>query len=346
MMTSARRCPSGPSSAYHEFVCVARACASAAGGFLRLPDVLSTAELAAANAAFDSGELTSSRAAQSQSWDPVAGVRHEASAMLSEHPVLQGHLIQLFWSEETGDMRHGSQFKLESPPQQLPTISTGSPTPPLTGGTASDGSIDTSRFYFNEAGHRFCHGIKVIIALSAAPEGSGGYALVVGSHKSTVATPESVRAGAADTAMRDLGVLQMPALAAGDMLLVASSLLQGSRPWHGVSEQRLLLGEFTAGQARSTHQSPTTLEGVAAQMDAADGCATGSSIEWLSQLTPAQQRVLTGAPPSPPGAGYPSVLVPNPALSEERLLEFFFWDLCGYLILRGAFEPADEGEVS
>ena len=310
-----------------------------------MPGALSTEELAAANLAFDSGDYSPDSVAQSQ-WEPVVGARHGPSAMVSENPVLCGHLIQLFWSEETGDMRHGSQFKLESPPHQLATVSTNSPKPLLEGGTSSDGTIDTSRSYFNEAGHRFCHGIKVIIALAAAPKGSGGYTLVPGSHKSSVGTPDCVRTGKADAALHDLGLLQMPALAAGDMLIVASSLLQGIRPWLGVGEQRLLLAEFTAGQARSDHQPPTTIEDVAAHMDAADGCVAGSTIEWLSQLSLAQQRVLTGDAPGSRSSAYPSVLVPNPVLSEERLLEFFLWDLCGYLILRGAFEPASEGDFA
>ena len=33
--------------------------------------------------------------------------------------VVCGHLIQLFWSEQTGDLRHGDQYKLESAPAVL-----------------------------------------------------------------------------------------------------------------------------------------------------------------------------------------------------------------------------------
>ena len=48
----------------------------------------------------------------------------------------------------------------------------------MEGGTAEDGMMDTSRSYFNQAGHRFCHGLKIIWALAPAPAGAGGYVLV------------------------------------------------------------------------------------------------------------------------------------------------------------------------
>ena len=168
------------------------------GGYLVLPKVLSDAELAAANAAFDAGAFA---AAPPSGWDPVTGVHIDEPgplAALTSHPVLTGTLIQLFWSEETGDMRHGAQYKLETAPTVLQPLDPTAPSapPPLEGGTAADGTLDTSRFYFNEAGHRFCHGVKVLVALAPAPAEAGGYVIVAGSRASTLPPPQA--SGCAD----------------------------------------------------------------------------------------------------------------------------------------------------
>ena len=212
-------------------------------GFLHVPGVLTSAAVEAANAAVDGG-----------------GSDSKLLALTDASPVLTGLLIQLFWSEETGDLRHGAQFTLEEPPALLEPLAASSSVvpPPLEGGTAEDGGIDTSRSYFNAAGHRFCHGLKVVVALAAAPADAGGYVLVPGSHKSSVGTPSSVRSGAADHELESLGLLQRPALAAGDCLIIASSLLQGRRAWQGQpGGQRLVCWELIAGQARSAYQVRT-----------------------------------------------------------------------------------------
>ena len=160
------------------------------GGYLLLPKVLSDAELAAANAAFDAGAFA---AAPPSGWDPVTGVHVKDGgplAALTSHPVLTGTLIQLFWSEETGDMRHGAQYKLETAPTVMQPPDPSAP-PPLEGGTAADGTLDTSRFYFNAAGHRFCHGVKVLVALAPAPAEAGGYVIVAGSRAPTLPPPQA-----------------------------------------------------------------------------------------------------------------------------------------------------------
>ena len=100
------------------------------GGYLLLPKILSDAELAAANAAFDAGAFAPT---PPSGWDPVTGVHIDEAgplAALTSHPVLTGTLIQLFWSEETGDMRHGAQYKLEAAPTVLPPLNPAAPSAP------------------------------------------------------------------------------------------------------------------------------------------------------------------------------------------------------------------------
>eukprot|EP01052_Picozoa_sp_SAG31_P001177 SAG31_NODE_39_length_31377_cov_5.971482_8_plen_364_part_00 len=239
-------------------------------GFLHVRQLLSSSELSDVAAALSTGADT--------------------APLLTEHPVLRGYLSQLFWSEETGDLRSGPQIQLELPPVLLPPLSRGQPLPPLVGGTAEDGSIDTSRSYFHEAGHRFCHGVKVIWAL--ADEGcqlpEGGYVVIPGSHKSTIGTPPAIRDGTADAELLSLGLLQRPDMAAGDVLFVASGLLQGPRPWAG-GEGRLVLAEFIAGQARSLRDRADTLEDIAAGLQLEQDGAS-----WLNSLGPRERAVFTG----------------------------------------------------
>ena len=40
--------------------------------------------------------------------------------------------------------------------------------------------------------------------------------------------------------------------------------------------------------------------------------------------------------------GQTTVLVPDPSISAQQQLEFYLWDLCGYLILRESFAPAEQ----
>ena len=309
-----------------------------------LPAVLSPSELAAANAAVDSGALGEGETGE---WDQVHGLHlaaGSAAQQLVDHPVLVGHLTQLFWSSTTGDMRHGSQYKLEVAPQLLePPVDPAGPPPPLVGGTAEDGRLDTSRSYFNQAGHRFCHGIKVLFALSDVPADSGGYVCVVGSHKSGLGTPAAVRDGRADSELIGLGVLRRPAMAAGDALIIAAGLLQGPRAWRsdrGGLQPRLLLAEFTAGQARSAHKPPTELATIVENIDNQGDSPPGTASGWVEALPPATQAILTGLdePAAASQSEHPAMLVPNPELSEEERLEHYLWDLTGFLILRGVFK--------
>ena len=60
------------------------------------------------------------------------------------------------------------------------------------------------------------------------------------------------------------------------------------------------------------------------------------------ELSPAEQAILTGGSGSQQHAPHPSVLTPNPAISAQQQLEFYLWDLCGYLILRESFAPAEQ----
>ena len=58
-----------------------------------------------------------------------------------------------------------------------------------------------------------------------------------------------------------------------------------------------------------------------------------------------EMRFRTGGSDGGVSASHPGALVPNPALSERQRLEFYLWDLCGYLILRKAFLPQAEKAI-
>ena len=108
----------------------------------------------------------------------------------------------------------------------------------LTGGPGAGGVIDTARSYLYESGHRYVHGLVVVFAVSDAEFGgraqesrrvSPGYAVVSGSHKGTLEVPASIRSGDNSAPLVNLGILRQPPLAAGDVLLISSAALHGSR---------------------------------------------------------------------------------------------------------------------
>jgi hypothetical protein len=74
---------------------------------------------------------------------------------------------------------------------------------------------------------RITQGLLVIVALSDAPAGAGGFVLIPASHNSEVDTPASLRERQVDP----LGMLRQVPLQAGDALLVLSSTLHGMQPW-------------------------------------------------------------------------------------------------------------------
>ena len=167
-------------------------------------------------------------------------------------------------------------------------------------------------------------------------EGDGGLVVVPASHNSSVDAPQDLVSG-----NDDMGLIVQPALQAGDLLLCTESLMWGIRPWRGKGPQRLLECGYISAEVRPSAESEITGE-------------DDTMPEWTAQLTPVQRAVLhnpnRGYPPpvvhsdgktaslaAEPGLLHPSIYKRDPDSGIDEK-EFFHWDLCGHLVLRGVMD--------
>ena len=202
---------------------------------------------------------------------------------------------------------------------------------PLVGGNEPR---NPARAYYFQNGRRYCQAVRAIWALEDVEEGDGGFVMVPCTHKVNVGTPEDVATGE-----DDMGLTFQPVLKAGDLFLVAGTVLQGVRPCKG--SQRLLSYEYVG---RAAIQSAGTGPMV----------AEDPSPEWHATLSPEQRASLykpdyaySTPPPVIVTDGetvkidesrevfHPSIYSrdPNSNIDEK---EFYFWELNGYLILKGS----------
>ena len=96
-------------------------------------------------------------------------------------------------------------------------------------------------------GVRYCHGVRAIWALGG---GQAGLSVVSGSHKPGLPPPAAVLGDGGTRFADDLQITTVPALAAGDLLLVCSGLLHCIRPVAAGAdpdEQQLLAGSEYIG---------------------------------------------------------------------------------------------------
>ena len=195
---------------------------------------------------------------------------------------------------------------------------------------------DPAIAYYFQNGRRFSEGVRVLWALEDVEEEDGGFVVVPCSHKGNVATPEEVATGA-----DDMGLTLQPTLKAGDLLVVALATVQGMRLWKGKGRQRLLSYEFVGrGAIRSAGTGPKT--------------EAEPRPEWHAELSEVQRASLykpgyraTTPPPTivtdgkttrmESGGFHPSLLQVDPD-SGIDYREFYFWDLNGYLVLRGVMD--------
>ncbi len=228
----------------------------------------------------------------------------------------------------------GPGFRLDREPEILcdETCDTAAP---LVGGNEPR---EPGVAYYFQNGRRYCEGVRVIWALEDVKAGEGGFVMVPRSHKANLETPEDVLTG-----NDDKDFVWQPELKAGDLLIVGLSVLQGMRPWQGERRQRLLSYEYVGrGVMRSA--------GVGAVSE------KQPKPDWISEMTSEQQASLykpgyrdTTPPPTILTDGktvkidesckvfHPSILMkdPNSVIDEK---EFYFWDLNGYLVLRGVMD--------
>jgi ectoine hydroxylase-related dioxygenase (phytanoyl-CoA dioxygenase family) len=228
----------------------------------------------------------------------------------------------------------GPGFRLDCEPEIL-CDETRDTSAPLVGGNEPR---DPALAYYFQNGRRYCEGVRVIWALSDVKAGDGGFVMVPCTHKANVEMPEDIRTG-----VDDVEYVQQLEMKAGDLLIVGLTMAQGMRPWQGEGFQRLLSYEYVGrGVVRSAGVGPEA--------------ETMPVPEWLEEMTPEQQASLykpgyrdTMPPPTLKTDGetvaldesreifHPSILIrdPNCGIDEK---EFYFWDLNGYLVLRGVMD--------
>lgn len=278
-------------------------------GFLIVRGVLNEAELASCNRLIDKGSM------------PGA---------LSAHPVLVRYIEQLC----------GLAYRVDKPVSMVEQLGPDQ-SRPMTGGNEPR---NPSRGYYHQGSSRFCQGVRAVWALVDVPEDAGGVVVLPGSHTVNVPVPECVLNGE-DTYLESLGMCLQPALRAGDLLLHASTLAHGIRPWRqeGVA-QRLAACDFVSVYAHPTDFS-------------ADSLTEGGQVEepaWMKSLGLEARTILgledTADGPAPPlksngrrtwidGSSdklyHPGVYDNQPASPEEvDPLEFFYWELTGFLVVR------------
>ncbi len=288
-------------------------------GYLHVPGVLTRPEVAQLNRAID-------RAGSLEGMLGWEGDLREPFRELLIHPQLVWYLNQIV----------GAGFRLDREPEIL-CDETCDTSAPLAGGNEPR---DPSLAYYYQNGRRFCEGVRALWALADVKAGDGGFVMVPCTHKSNVETPEDILNGADDG-----DYLYQPELKAGDLLIVGLTVVQGMRAWQGNGPQRLLSYEYVGrGVMRSAGPGPASKE-----MPAAD---------WMEDRCPEQRASLyrpgywdTTPPPTLKTDGetvtldasreifHPSILMKNPNSGIDEK-EFYFWDLNGYLVLRGVMDSA------
>ena len=180
--------------------------------------------------------------------------------------------------------------------------------------------------YANNGLSRSCHGLRIVLALAPTPA-DGGVVLVPASHNRKTEPPADFVDGTVHLEMTEEPVLQ-----AGDMLISAATSLHGVRGRPG----RLLEMEYISARAAPAAGFP--------EIDPPD---------WTAELTP-EQRAVVGTRTSGRGdrvlsdgeRTWVEAVVEEPASVEFNLdsnsqphpHELWFWDLRGYLVLRGVMD--------
>ncbi|NKB72468.1 MAG: hypothetical protein GKR89_35780 [Candidatus Latescibacteria bacterium] len=275
-------------------------------GYLIVPGVLGADEVQACNQALDQGV------------DPAAD---GALALLRDHALLACYLEQIL----------GQNYRLDQGPRLL---GEGDQAGELIQGAGA--RVDWARAYRHYDGERFCQGVQAVWALANVGAGAGGLVVVPASHNSTVDAPQDLLQG-----NDDMGLAVQPELGAGDLLLLADSLTRGMRPWHRQGVQRLLEFGYSGADVRPGPNSE-----IAGAGDVLP--------DWAAELSEVERQVLHNPdrpyPPrivksdgdktwleKEPGVYHPSIYKKDPDSGIDDK-EFYSWDLCGHLILRGLMD--------
>ena len=275
-------------------------------GFIHLQQVLTAAEVEACNRAIDAVGREQGMLEWPAPWC-------DSFRALQEHPVLQNYLEALC----------GSGFVAEEPPG-LVADSAGDRVPL----DAGDPERNRRLRYVNYADTRVSYGVRIIWALAPTPA-TGGIVLVPASHNRKTLPPADFLAG---IDARDM--TEEPVLEAGDLLICAATTIAGVRGRPG----RLMQAGY-----------------ISSRVMPAAGYAEIEAPEWFEELTPEQQAVVgrraTGRGGKVLADGertWLTTAVEEPAVAIANLdegstpdpRELWFWDVRGYLVLRGVMDAA------
>lgn len=286
-------------------------------GYLIVRNVLTEEEVQACNQALDQV----GRSDGMLEWPPPF---RDPFLELRDHPVLAWYLEQLC----------GEEYRLDRKPRLIDVEADDTGAPLASG----DQPPDRSRFYYHQSNIRFCQGVLALWALADVNPGDGGFVLISASHKSYVEPPAEVLQNA-----DGMGLTAQPVLEAGDLLLCAETALHGVRSWQGKEPQRLLVCGYIGAQARRSSEADPEDEEKPVP-------------DWISELTPVQRAVMDAADHTYPrsvvqadgktcwleeeaGTFHPSIYIRDPDSGIDEK-EFYLWDLCGHLVLRGVMDAA------
>jgi ectoine hydroxylase-related dioxygenase (phytanoyl-CoA dioxygenase family) len=278
-------------------------------GFIRVPRVLNNAEVKACNNAIDAVGRNEGMLQWSAPW-------RDAFRVLQEHPVLQAYLEALC----------GPDFVVDRPLSMIVPDQDVTDRVQL---RAGDPQHHRRLRYVCQGGERTCHGVRVVWALAPTTASEGGLVLVPASHKRWMEPSVDVL-----DATDAMGMTVEPQLEAGDLLLCAATTL------HGVRGQP---GRLLVSQAISAGAMPS------------DGYDPVAPPAWTSDLTPEQMAVV-----GPRTTGNGGTLVSDgtrtrlvEAVEQSRSIEdvldgdfapdpkeLWFWDVRGYLVVRGVMDEA------
>jgi hypothetical protein len=137
---------------------------------------------------------------------------------------------------------------------------------------------DPLHFYQCVNGKIYCGLTVATYALTDVPEGTGGLAVIPGSHKSNFRVPEDIR-----TFERASPLVRQIPTRAGDCIIFTERLIHGTLPWQGPGIRRTLFFKYAPGGltwSNQTYFPPAAMPGMH---------------DLEARLTPQQKRLLMPA---------------------------------------------------
>ena len=296
------------------------------------------------------GALQGGELAECQSLAAVGSV----PAALATHPAALRYVEQFC----------GAAWRLEAPASlvewESATTSAGaSGRPVIAGGNVPH---NPSRAYYHQNGSRWCQGLRAMWALSDVPTRGSGLRLLPASHTLNVPIPEEVLRGE-DDYLESLGMELQPELEAGDLLLHAATLAHGLVRRATSAPPRLCSCSYLAVYARPADPSadvafaggepflaelgpversvlglsPVPGEGLSAGGPGMQAALLSDGEKTVRLETPAEVAARAGLPYHPSGLP-PRITSPATGAAIVDPLEFFYWELTGFLVVRGAMD--------